>query len=714
MEGNLTVAVDVGASFVRVALVRDGVLGPIVGRGIRELERAPELGIVPAIVELMRQSIRSGGGHPAPARVVAAGIGICAAVDDDGALQRPLDFGVPAGRRLRDEVEHALRVPVAVDNDANMAALGELHYGAGEGLTNFLMVTLGSNIGMGIVLGGRVYRGQFGGAGEAGMILVPVRAIGTPADTTGRIGVQSDPFGKGRSRAPRHYAWIEDLVGGAALASALAEARGGDAHAGNDLRVLEAASTGDGDALRVVERAIEGWAYLFASCIALFDPAAIILAGGITDDLAPFLERLRTRASELSRAQPPIRIARLGSTGGLIGASVAARDFASTSSRSGGTSEVAASWNDKLGSPGSEAAQATSDRSILEVEPDEMATEIALGPDAVAATLTALGHAEAVRAEVGAARHVLFLGTGASLAMARCGEALWHEAVTGGTAHRSTTVLEASEFLFGRRGTTASPDTVVIAVSKSGSSPELLAAVEVARAAGARIVSVTAVDSSALASASHRVVVTPIGEEYGAATVSELAALAAILALGNVLGVDPPSVERVRAMLARLISDDVAAERAGHDVGTARRTWTVGYGSSYGVAEALALLLHEKAQLAAVAGTPSGFRHGQIEAAARNDALVVVACDEQDALLSKYLDRLVDDGSRVGLRMVWLAPAARAGEHIALTSAATAERALEALVRAQQIAHAAAHAAGTYTDGFKVLRTLVSPGESFM
>ena len=173
-------------------------------------------------------------------------------------------------------------------------------------------------------------------------------------------------------------------------------------------------------------------------------------------------------------------------------------------------------------------------------------------------------------------------------------------------------------------------------------------------------------------------------------------------------------MDRIRTVLSGVIDDDATPHSAGSEVGTARRTWTVGDGPSHGIAEALALLLHEKAQLPAVSGTPSAFRHGLVEAAARGDALVVIECGVEDASLRSYLDRLEEDGSRVGLRMVWIAPDARSGKYIPLRSATSAERALEAVVRAQQVAHAAAHAAGTYTDGFKVLRALVSPGESFM
>ena len=89
------------------------------------------------------------------------------------------------------------------------------------------------------------------------------------------------------------------------------------------LRVLAEAAGGDSDASSVVDRAIEGWAYIIANCVALFDPAAIILSGGLAGEIDPFLERLRRRTAALSRTEPLILKAELGPIGGLIVFSVA-------------------------------------------------------------------------------------------------------------------------------------------------------------------------------------------------------------------------------------------------------------------------------------------------------------------------------------------------------------------------------------------------------
>jgi len=320
------VVADIGATFVRAALARGHELGPIIMRAVADLPRDPKLGIVPSVARLLGEAVNAGWpGRAAPALPRAAGIGICAAVDGVSAIQKPLPFGVPAGRAVADVVGQTIGVPVAIDNDANMAALGELRYGAGRGFRDFLMLTLGTNIGMGVVAGGQVLRGAHGGAGEAGMLLFPVRTA-SRADRPGDAReVDAGQLGKSQSRAPEGYAWIEELVGGGAIARALGERWSASTRlSSGNLRVLREAASGDADANFVLDRALEGWAFAIANYVALFDPAAIILAGGLSDDIAPFLQRLQDRAAALSRAEPHLAVAQLGSKGGLIGASVAA------------------------------------------------------------------------------------------------------------------------------------------------------------------------------------------------------------------------------------------------------------------------------------------------------------------------------------------------------------------------------------------------------
>jgi predicted NBD/HSP70 family sugar kinase/fructoselysine-6-P-deglycase FrlB-like protein len=714
---SITVVADVGATFVRVALSQGGALGSIKERRAVDLHCEGDDGITPGLVGLMREAIAAGFGSEST-RVLAAGIGVCGSVDESGSVQPPLPFGVPGGRRVVEIVSSALGVPVAIDNDANMAALGELRHGAGRGFSDFILVTLGTNIGMGIVNDGRILRGAHGGAGEGGLMLTPAPSLDQPDDEFGRRLVDGGRFGAHPSRAPEGYAWVEELVGGGALARALSERRKATSAWATrpeaPLRVLAEAAAGDLDAAGIVDRAIDGWAYVIANCVALLDPAAIILAGGLAKDIGSFLERLRKRVASLSRAEPLVLNAQLGSIGGLIGASTAALAMLATT-----TSEqtIAKAFRPERSSSATMAARRDPSepraRTLLQgsSEPDEMAREIGGTPEAVRRTLAELKrNGQGFMEDLSRSRNIVLLGTGASLAMARCAEALWASEETSSGTRRRIVALEASEVLFTKSYALADPHAVVVVISKSGKSPESLRAAEASRRAGNRVIAITSNAGSPLARAASDVVLTPIGEEHGAATKSETAALAALLALGGLISTDARAVDRVVTLLHDTVVDESCIAAVGSAAGAARRVWTM---PSRGVAEALALLMHEKARLPAVAASPSGFRHGLVEASDPGDSLVIIECRDEDPPLAAYFDLLAIEGQRAGLKIAWLAGRDRACLNVRLRGSSQAERALEAVVRAQQLAHFAAHAAGTYADGFQVLGATVDPGKSF-
>ena len=136
--------------------------------------------------------------------------------------------------------------------------------------------------------------------------------------------------------------------------------------------------------------------------------------------------------------------------------------------------------------------------------------------------------------------------------------------------------------------------------------------------------------------------------------------------------------------------------RAGH-------TWLVGFGAGLGIAEAGALLWHEKVVRPAVAATPSEFRHGLIEAIQAGDGVVLIDVDDPQPARADYLMRLHRELDTLGAGLLELTFEEAAGP------IGPAERALEALLRIQQLAHATAVAGATYRDGFQVLRRVVEP-----
>jgi predicted NBD/HSP70 family sugar kinase len=106
-------------------------------------------------------------------RVIGAGLGLPGPIDhNDGTIGSSAILPGWVGVAAAEEMRGRLDVPVSVDNDANLGALAELRYGAGRGATDLVYLKVASGIGAGLILGGRLYRGWAGMAGELGHVLV--------------------------------------------------------------------------------------------------------------------------------------------------------------------------------------------------------------------------------------------------------------------------------------------------------------------------------------------------------------------------------------------------------------------------------------------------------------------------------------------------------------------------------------------------------------
>jgi glucokinase len=241
---------------------------------------------------------------------------------------------------LRQVLGDALGVPVFVDNDATVAALAEAH---DEDLQlvarNLVMLTIGTGVGGGVVLGGRIFRGATGGAAELGHTLV---AVDCDPDV---------PAGKDFPQVGS----LEYLAAGHALDRAAAriaaehpdsalgrKAAGGGHVTGIDL--VDAAHHGDGAAAGAVRR----WAHLVgvgvANAINTFDPDEVVLGGGA----ARAGDLLLKPASEIAdgyihpglRGHARIRLARHGPRAGVLGAALLAEQELTGASRIGGGAEL--------------------------------------------------------------------------------------------------------------------------------------------------------------------------------------------------------------------------------------------------------------------------------------------------------------------------------------------------------------------------------------
>lgn len=345
--------------------------------------------------------------------------------------------------------------------------------------------------------------------------------------------------------------------------------------------------------------------------------------------------------------------------------------------------------------------------------PDEMGRELAEGPRAVAETLTAADRLTPELHELRrGAKRIALVGTGASVAMALAAEP-WFRATAAATGRALVTVREASMAVLGAPdGEAFRPGDLAIVISASGTSPETLAAARLARASGARVLAITAGAASPLPAAADVVLHTPCGEEGGAATKSELAALAALAAVAGAIPTDGGTAQDLRRDLERIVADPLPAVAVGRLLADVRCAWVVGFGTAAGVAQAAALLLQEKALIPAVTSTPSEFRHGPIEAVTPSDAVVAVELDTPNGPRSAYLGRLARELAELGVPFALIggpgAPAVGGpGAAIGVVAPPGPAAALEATLRLQQAVRCAAHARGTYRDGFRILRSIV-------
>jgi glucokinase len=333
MRADMTLAIDIGASRSRLALVDVGAIGARSERATADLvglDGTITAGLVAEAVTMHRNA-----GSPG---LRAIGVGVAASVSPAGMVLQEREFGIPAGPAIRDALAAAFGVLVLVDNDANLAALAEHRRGAARGEEHAAVITLGTNIGLGLILGGRVYRGARGAAGEIGLLLVPAESTAQqPVDA--RL-VDAGRFGRAFSRAPDGYAWIEELVGGGALATAAG---------GTHPRVFAPDALAEPSIRQLSDHAIEGWSMAIADLAVLLDPGVVILTGGVATDAAPLLNALQRRVAELAGFPVEIRLGSLGPDAELLGADLLAvasldGETADNDAGAGLSAQIAGGW----------------------------------------------------------------------------------------------------------------------------------------------------------------------------------------------------------------------------------------------------------------------------------------------------------------------------------------------------------------------------------
>lgn len=308
---------DLGGTNVRAALV-DTATGAIVSSA-RERHGDRSAGaIVGGCARVARAALEAAGG-PLPAAVGIGVAGQCAG--QSGVVVNAPNLGwrsVPLGELLAA----ALGTRVRVVNDLSAAAIGEHRFGAARGTDDAVLFFVGSGIGAGLIVGGRLAEGTSGFAGEAGHVKVRPRH-----------GVAERRCGCGQ------LSCVEAYCGGHALTArareALAEGRmpglsallGGDPARAAPSLVEQAVAAGDADAALLWEETAELLGDTAANLATVLNPARMVLGGGVLLACPLLFQRFETRLRERVSASAgqalAIVHAALGDDAGVVGAAVA-------------------------------------------------------------------------------------------------------------------------------------------------------------------------------------------------------------------------------------------------------------------------------------------------------------------------------------------------------------------------------------------------------
>jgi glucokinase len=296
MADPLVIGVDLGGTKIAAGLV-DG------DGGVRERrERMTPTESQEALLDALEEAVAELLG----ADVAAVGIGVPSIIDRTtgralGSVNIPLD-----DVDLDDRLRARFGLPVAIENDANAAAFAEWRFGAGQGASSLVMLTLGTGVGGGVVFGGQLLRGL----AEFGHIVI--EHDGRPC--------QGTCTGRGH---------LEAYVSGTA---ATAAARAAFGPAADAYRLVRLANEGDAQAIGILREIGERLGSGIGTLVNVFDPELVVVGGGFAaaGDLILEPARAVARREALGPAKERVQVvrAKLGTAAGIVGAALAGLEAA--------------------------------------------------------------------------------------------------------------------------------------------------------------------------------------------------------------------------------------------------------------------------------------------------------------------------------------------------------------------------------------------------
>ncbi|MEV6965311.1 ROK family protein [Hamadaea sp. NPDC051192] len=276
----VVVGVDIGSQRVRA------VAADLRGETVGEVEAVvdPAAGRDGRLTALTRVIRQAAGGE----RLGAVAVGVPGVVADGDEVRESAVLPSLSGARLGGSLSRVLGCPVTVDNDANLAALGERWLGVASDARDMVFVLSGERLGAGIILGGELVRGYDGSAGEMGFL--SLLTVDHAAEGIGALmrRAQREMY---PARPPREP---EDI--------------------------LRAAVAGEADAVRIRDYAIDRAARAIAAVSMLLAPELVVIGGGVADAGHDLIDPLADRLGWLTAQPPRLAVSALGGRAVVAGA----------------------------------------------------------------------------------------------------------------------------------------------------------------------------------------------------------------------------------------------------------------------------------------------------------------------------------------------------------------------------------------------------------
>ncbi|MBO2454895.1 ROK family transcriptional regulator [Actinomadura barringtoniae] len=293
------IGIDVGREWVRAAM--SGLDGkPVVRRDVRSQARSASA-LIDQLAGLVDELSAEAGIAPGEVTYIVLGTPGVHDAENNRLLLAP---NLPGWQRPGVTLELAERLPAPclIENDISLAALGEQAHGLGAEVDNFVFLSIGTGIGMGIVLDGRLYRGARGAAGEVAFLPVG----------------ETDPLT--RSPEAKRHGMLESVLSAAGLVATAS--RFGMPGRLTVKKVYDAARAGDPIALEAVQYEAGNISRALASVIALLDPQLIVIGGGLgRHGVDVLLDAVRERLADMTPLDPPpIRPSALAEEATVVGA----------------------------------------------------------------------------------------------------------------------------------------------------------------------------------------------------------------------------------------------------------------------------------------------------------------------------------------------------------------------------------------------------------